>query len=105
MHTEIKHWATERGVRPALSYVLTHGAEGKLGRELVFVFSDSISESSTLQFLEWGEFFRIFDQKGLYFIYDSIEEKSDYYSFEKLEDLDQETSSNRQQRTINMVYK
>ncbi len=107
-HTEIKHWATERGAKPALSYVLTQQEGGKLEKELVFVFSDSISESAALKFLDWDKFLRIFDKQRLYLLYDEVEQKSDYYSFEQLENLESfyaDNSKNWQQRTKTMVYK
>lgn len=59
-HDEIRRWAESRGGRP--SKVETDGKGGILR----FDFGES---DDTLTEIDWDEFFAIFDERGLEFLY------------------------------------
>ena len=59
-HGEIQNWAEERGGRPAV--VRTHGEGGILR-------IDFQEPDENLEPISWDEFFRIFDERKLAFLY------------------------------------
>jgi hypothetical protein len=59
-HEEIKQWARERGACPAVV--------SRTGGMLRFEFDPKRAE--TLTEVDWNEFFRVFDEKGLELLYD-----------------------------------
>jgi len=63
-HDEIQKWAEERGGRPA-KVSGTAGDEGE-GGVLRIDFGEPNEE---LEEIEWDEFFEIFDERGLKFLY------------------------------------
>ncbi len=69
-HVEILEWASKRGADPAIA--------DRTGGVLRFRFQRN--RASTLDPVDWDEFFRIFDERGLVFIYD-IKPHSRFHKF------------------------
>ena len=63
-HEEIKNWVEERGGRPAI----VKGTE-KAGSALLRIDYPGYSGEDTLEEIEWDEFFEIFDENKLAFLY------------------------------------
>lgn len=64
-HDTIRRWAEERGAIPATVPDTEH--EGRPG-VLTFDFPDD-GEDENLEHISWDEWFRVFDERGLQFIY------------------------------------
>ena len=62
-HEEIKRWAEGRGGRPAV--VESTAGEGEEGGVLRIEFRDE----PALEEVEWDKFFKVFDDRGLAFLY------------------------------------
>jgi hypothetical protein len=69
-HGEIRRWVEEHGGKPAL----VRGTEAGDGGVLRIDFPGGAGEES-LEHVSWDEWFRIFDERGLAFLYQ--EEKAD----------------------------
>jgi hypothetical protein len=77
-HDEIKGWAQERGGVPSM--VKGTGEEG--GGILRFDFPPTGTKPN-LQEISWEEFFRIFDDKGLAFLYQEKTKEGEISRFNK----------------------
>ncbi len=73
-HEEIRKWAEERDGHPAVA----KGTEGKGEGGLLRIDFGEPEES--LEAIDWDEFFRIFDERGVTFLY-SPEKKSRFNKF------------------------
>lgn len=69
-HNEILEWAAKTGAEPAVV--------DRTGGMLRFRFGKN--RASTLDPVDWDEFFNIFDERGLEFIYD-IKPRSRFHKF------------------------
>lgn len=63
-HEEIQQWVEERGGRPAI----VKGTE-KRGSALLRIDYPGYEGEDTLEAIEWDEFFEIFDENKLAFLY------------------------------------
>ena len=79
-HEEIRSWVTERGGTPAR--VKGTGAEGGLLR----IDYPGFSGEDTLEEITWEEFFRVFDENKLAFLYQDKLESGELSRFSKLID-------------------
>ena len=62
-HEEIRHWVEEREGRPAI----VQGTRERGNGGILRIDFDEAEES--LEEISWDEFFRIFDDRGLLFLY------------------------------------
>jgi len=67
-HAEIQRWARSRGATPAMLSPTENKAGGRASAMLRFEFSSACN--AALEAMDWGGFFRIFDERGLELIYD-----------------------------------
>ncbi len=65
-HKKIKKWTEERGGKPA---VVKNTAKSGKGAGVLRVNFPQYSTDSSLQEITWEEFFSIFDEKKLAFLY------------------------------------
>jgi hypothetical protein len=63
-HNEIRRWVEERGGHPAI----VKGTESR-GSAMIRVDYPGFSGEDTLEEIDWDEFFEIFDENGLAFLY------------------------------------
>ena len=63
-HEEIQRWVEERGGRPAIVKRTEKG-----GSALLRIDYPGFSGEDTLEEIEWDEFFEIFDENNLAFLY------------------------------------
>jgi hypothetical protein len=63
-HEEIRRWVEERGGNPAK----VKGTESR-GSAMIRVDYPGFSGEDTLEEIDWEEFFEIFDENGLAFLY------------------------------------
>ena len=77
-HEEIKRWIEERGGQPARVE----------GTNLLRVNFPGFSGEQTLEPLDWGEFFRIFDENNLAFLYQEKTKDGGESRFSKFVDRD-----------------
>ena len=64
-HGEIRHWVEERGGKPSV-VASTHQDEGE---GLLRIDFPEYSGKGSLEEIDWEEFFSIFDDRGLAFLY------------------------------------
>jgi hypothetical protein len=67
-HDAIQRWARTHGATPAVVSRTERSASGHPSAMLRFEFSSA--SQSALEAVDWGDFFRIFDERGLELIYD-----------------------------------
>lgn len=68
-HDEIRNWVEKRGGHPAI--VASTGDNGRSGGLLRIDYDEPGGNDDTrLERIGWDEFFRIFDQNDLAFLYD-----------------------------------
>lgn len=77
-HDEIRKWVEERGGRPAI----VKGTE-KGDSALLRIDYPGYSGADTLEEIEWDEFFKIFDDNQLAFLYQSETEDGGKSRFSK----------------------
>ncbi len=81
-HEEIRSWVTERGGAPAR----VKGTSGEGG--LLRIDYPGFSGEDTLETITWEEFFRVFDENKLAFLYQDKLESGEVSRFSKLIDRD-----------------
>lgn len=80
-HEEIKRWVEERGGRPAIVKRTEKG-----GSALLRIDYPGFSGEDTLEEISWGEFFAIFDENNLAFLYQERTEDGGLSRFSKFVD-------------------
>ncbi|MEA2362932.1 MAG: hypothetical protein QOD71_2077 [Thermoleophilaceae bacterium] len=78
-HDEIRRWVEEHGGKPAI----VRGTEDGDGAVLRIDFPGGAGEES-LEQVSWDEWFRIFDERGLAFLYQEQKADGDDSTFFKL---------------------
>jgi hypothetical protein len=82
-HDAIRHWALRRGATPALVAASHDGTRGELRFDLA-------EPDESLEEVMWDEFFRIFDEDRLAFVYEeeTLEDDPSYvYEFVSREEV------------------
>jgi len=83
-HEEITRWVEERGGNPAI----VKGTESR-DSALLRIDYPGYSGEETLEQIEWDEFFRIFDENNLAFLYQERTADGGLSRFSKLVDRNQ----------------
>jgi hypothetical protein len=84
-HDTIRRWAEERGAIPATVRGTEHD-----GRPGVLTFDFPDGEAENLEHISWDEWFRVFDERGLRFIYQEHLKDGRQSNFSRLENPDRE---------------
>jgi hypothetical protein len=77
-HDEIRKWVEERGGQPAIVKGTESGDSA-----LLRIDYPGYSGEDTLEAIEWDEFFEIFDDNKLAFLYQEVTEDGDKSRFSK----------------------
>ena len=83
-HEEITRWVEERNGQPAIVKGTENGKSA-----LLRIDYPGFTGEETLEAVSWGEFFRIFDENKLAFLYQERTADGDLSRFSKLIDRDQ----------------
>jgi hypothetical protein len=83
-HEEIKRWVEERGGHPAV----VKGTEGKRTGGVLRIDYPGFSGEDTLEEVTWEEFFEVFDDNNLAFLYQEETKDGGQSRFSKLIDRD-----------------
>lgn len=84
-HEEITRWVEERNGQPAIVKGTENGKSA-----LLRIDYPGFTGEETLEAVSWEEFFRIFDENNLAFLYQERTADGDLSRFSKLIDRDQE---------------
>ena len=79
-HDEIRDWVEERGGRPAR----VKGTANKQGRGVLRIDYPGFSGEDTLETITWEEFFQVFDDNNLAFLYQDETKDGSESRFSKL---------------------
>ena len=85
-HDEIRRWVEERGGNPAVVKGTESGDSA-----LLRIDYPGFTGEETLEAVSWEEFFRIFDENNLAFLYQERTADGDLSRFSKLIDRDRAT--------------